>query len=133
MSRHAYTEEEDFNGQFAMWRGQVMNSIRGRRGQALLRDLVMALDAMPEKRLIAEELYKAGEVCALGCVGLARGVLSLDLDPEDYDSISRVFNISRQLAMEIVWRNDEDGPHSETPEQRWQRMRAWAVKHLVPR
>lgn len=56
MSRSGYSDEEAEPGQFAMWRGQVASAIRGRRGQALLREMLAAMDAMPVKRLIANSL-----------------------------------------------------------------------------
>jgi len=37
----------------------------GRRGQKFLRDLIVALDEMPVKRLIKNDLHAHGEVCTL--------------------------------------------------------------------
>jgi hypothetical protein len=57
MSRSGYIDDyDDDNGAVAMYRGQVASAMRGRRGQAFLRDLLSALDEMPEKRLIAGHL-----------------------------------------------------------------------------
>lgn len=42
------------------WRGAVASAIRGKRGQAFLREMLAALDAMPEKRLIAGSLVFDG-------------------------------------------------------------------------
>jgi hypothetical protein len=36
------------------WRGAVKSAASGSRGQAFFRDLITALDAMPEKTLIAD-------------------------------------------------------------------------------
>jgi hypothetical protein len=55
--------------------------------------LVAALDAMPDKRLIAHELRKNGEVCALGSVGAARGLDLEALDPEDFSTLWAVDNL----------------------------------------
>jgi hypothetical protein len=113
-----------------MWRGQVLNSIRGKRGQALIKDLRDALDEMPVKRLITNDLIRDGEVCALGSVGIKRRVENLEkLDPEDYDNLANVFNVAKPLIREIEYENDE-GRYNETPEERWRRMRNWCEKML---
>lgn len=139
MSRSGYTEDLDW-WHLIMWRGRVASAIRGKRGQALLRDLLAALDAMPEKRLIANELEAEGEVCALGAVGRLRGIDLAQLDPEDADRVAGAFDVATCLAQEITYINDEYGPIGwdpvtrkridETPEQRWQRVRDWAVENL---
>ena len=73
MSRHGYSDDLD-QWDLIKWHGQVASAIRGKRGQKLLVDLVRALDAMPEKELIASKLVTIdGEVCALGAVGQLRG------------------------------------------------------------
>ena len=48
MSRSGYSDDIDDNWAHIMWRGRVASSIRGKRGQAMLRELLAALDAMPE-------------------------------------------------------------------------------------
>src|ERR1019366_9114062 len=97
--------------------------------QAFLKELVEALDAMPDKRLIAEELQQGGEVCALGSVGAKRGIDMANLDPEDYDTLSGVFDIAAPLVQEIEYMNDESG-WAPTPEKRWELMRAWALQNI---
>lgn len=136
MSRHGYSDDID---QWALikWRGQVASAIRGKRGQRLLVDLVKALDAMPEKALIAEKLidHEDGDaVCALGAVGVKRGLAMENLDPEEYETVAEAFDVAEQLAREIAYVNDEGGHwrRGETPQERWQRVRAWAVKHIQP-
>lgn len=110
-----------------------MSAIRGKRGQQLLLDLIVALDAMPEKVLITEELINTeGDVCALGAVGKYRGVEMSNLDPEDSEIVAEVFNIADPLAREITYINDECGNYDETPQARWQRVRQWAVSHIQP-
>ena len=128
MSRCGYSEDLE-NWTLIRWRGQVASAVRGKRGQAFLRELVEALDALPEKRLIAHELESDGNVCAIGSVGLQRGVDMSTLDPDDSVSIASVFGIADPLVREIEAINDEEG-WSDTPEQRWQRMRNWAVSQL---
>lgn len=130
MSRSGYSDDLD-KWALICWRGQVASAIRGQRGQQLLKDLLAALDAMPEKRLIAEDLVNSdGEVCALGCLGKARGIDMAGIDPEEPEQVAKVFDIAPQLAQEIVYENDEGRWHPETPESRFDRMREWVVKHI---
>ena len=133
MSRAGYTEDGEDNWGLIRWRGQVASAIRGKRGQALLRDLVAALDAMPEKALVTEELEtKEGNVCALGAVGRMRGAAIGEIDTEDWEALAQTFGIAEPLAREVMYENDE-GAWQETPEQRWKRMRAWAVSKIRTR
>jgi hypothetical protein len=84
MSRSGYNDDYDLDPwQGIRWRGAVASAIRGRRGQAFLRELLVALDALPEHKLIANELEKDGAVCALGAVGKARGLALAGLHPDD--------------------------------------------------
>lgn len=116
----------------AMWRGRVASAIRGKRGQKLLTDLIAALDAMPDKRLIANDIVREGDVCALGACGQYRGVPELDkFAPDEHDVLASAFNVAVCLIQEIEWINDEYSPHEETPEQRFVRVRKWAVKNLA--
>lgn len=128
MSRAGYSGGID---QWALirWRGQVASAIKGKRGQAFLRELIEALDAMSEKRLIAHELESDGNVCAIGSVGVRRGVDMSVLDPEDPDTIAETFGIAQQLVREIEYMNDE-ALWLPTPENRWRYMRDWAKSNL---
>ena len=129
MSRSGYSDDLE-TWSLIRWRGAVASAIRGARGQAFLREMLAALDAMPDRRLIADRLAAEGEVCAIGAVGRARGVDMTDLDPHERDEVAAAFGIAEALAAEIVYENDERG-WRETPEARWQRMRSWVVKHLA--
>lgn len=130
MSRSNYTEDGDNNWSLIRWRGAVTSAIKGSRGQDCLRDLITALDAMPEKELIANELQENGRTCALGALGLVRGLDLEAVDPEDSDEVAKLFGIAPALAREIVYKNDEGAWSPETAEDRWRRMRAWAVSQL---
>lgn len=130
MSRSGYSDGLD-NWEMIKWRGVVASASRGKRGQALLRDLLTALDAMPDKALIAHELEtENGDVCSLGAVGKARGINMRELDPEEPESVARALDIATPLAQEIVYYNDEYRLVKETPEQRWVRMRAWVAGQI---
>jgi hypothetical protein len=131
MSRSGYNDDCE---QWALirWRGAVNSATVGKRGQQFFRDLLAALDALPEKKLIAEELESHGCVCALGALGKARGVPMENLDPEDSASVAGAFNIAEALAREVVFENDEGGYWKETPEQRFVRVRKWVEHQIKP-
>jgi hypothetical protein len=128
MSRSCYSDEVD-NWQLIKWRGQVASAIRGKRGQSFLVDIVDALDSMSEKRLIVNELENENGVCAIGSLGVKRGLYMAELDPEDCESIASVFDIAPQLVREITWLNDESDS-SLSPEERWHTVRNWAVNNI---
>ena len=129
MSRSEYSDE--CNGwELIRWRGAVMSAIRGQRGQALLRELLTALDVMPVKALYPGELATpTGEYCALGVLGAARGMNLAALDPEDTQTVAVQFGVSNALVREIVFINDEYAA-SLNPEMRYHVVRDW-VKRKV--
>jgi hypothetical protein len=159
MSRSGYSDDCD-GWALIRWRGAVKQAINGARGQAMLRELVQALDALPEKRLASGSLVTAeGEYCTLGALGRARGMDMAPIDPEDREAVAKAFGVAEALAAEIMYLNDEEGPQEQISfncvvcgpmrpweshtqlrwrqnEQagaaRWSRMRAWAVAHLNP-
>lgn len=115
-----------------MWRGRVASATRGKRGQKLFRDLLQALDEMPKKELIADSLKtEDGEFCALGVLGAKRGIQLERLDPEDPDRVAAAFDIAPCLAQEIVYENDERFA-SQSPADRWVRMRQWVSEQIRP-
>jgi hypothetical protein len=158
MSRSGYSDDCDDVLGLGRYRAQVMSAIRGRRGQALLRELLAALDAMPDKRLVAGELEADGSYCALGVVGHARGMNLAVIDSYDTESLGPKFGIAEQMAREIMYVNDDHvseyrwekvevyGPlqpwqsrfptvrvPNETVEfERWQTVRQWVASHIKP-
>lgn len=128
MSRAGYNDDF-FDWHTIMYRGQVASTIKGKKGQAFLRELADALDAMPEKRLIAHDLQTGGNVCAIGSVGARRGLDMDKLDPEDPDRIAAAFGITHQLVREIEYMNDE-GFYGSSPEERWKFMRNWVEQQI---
>lgn len=144
MSRSGYSEDFE-QWDHICWRGAVKSAIRGKRGQAFLREMLGALDAMPDKRLIKNELVEPNLisvshwglqegpplVCAIGSVGQARGIDMAEIDPEDRDTVANIFGISPAMAAEIVYENDEGwGSWRESPERRFERMRAWVASQI---
>lgn len=137
MSRSGYID--DYHDQWSLicWRGAVASAIRGKRGQAFLREMLAAMDALPEKRLITNELEipvtglpMGGDVCALGAVGRARGLAMGDIDTYDIELVAFKFGIPHSLACEIMHENDEHW-RPETPEERFVRVRKWIESKLV--
>jgi hypothetical protein len=122
MSRSNYIEDID-EAASALWQGAVARAVRGKRGQAFLRELLAELDAMPNKRLIDIKLENAeGEHCAFGVMCAKRGIDMRDehdADDEDDtgdmpDWLAGMFNIAPSLAAEIMFQNDEitSGPRA---------------------
>ena len=130
MSRSGYSDDGEF---LDLYRANVDRAIAGKRGQTFLRELAAALDAMPVKRLIPGELEINGEVCALGAIGVKRGLDMSDVELYDPSDVAKLFGIARCLAAEIEYINDEDweAPPNETPEQRWARVRRWVEDNIV--
>jgi hypothetical protein len=130
MSRSGYTDDFGDDDPLAMgrYRAAVDSALRGKRGQVFLRQLIGALDAMPEKKLIRDDLVDdQGCVCALGAVGKACGIPLEDLDPYDAKELGFVFNIAESMAREVAEVNDQSG---STPESRWEQVRRWALSEL---
>ena len=126
MSRSGYS---DYCENVQLWRGAVDRALLGSRGQAFLKRLRAALDAMPVKRLITNEFVDhRGDVCALGSIDPR-----CPADPDDREGVAQFFGIAPAMAAEIVYVNDEGtliGPE-ETPEQRWHRVRWWVGQQIV--
>ena len=112
MSRSGYTDDNEDNFAHGRWRQAVKRSLEGKRGQALLRELVVALDAMEDKRLYPGSFATAdGEFCALGVLGAKRGIKLDDLGDDDYECdpsiVGERFGIAPAMAAEIMYMNDE--------------------------
>lgn len=139
MSRSGYSDEygEDFNNQLEFYRSAVDSAFAGKRGQAFMKDLLAALDAMPEKRLVPYAFEtEEGEVCALGAVARVKNVELPKGEMEDVNpyALGRKLNIAQCMVREIMFENDEAGDYyvtpGETPEHRWERMRGWVMSHI---
>ncbi len=154
MSRSGYHEDSDDQWSMIRYRGMVASATRGKRGQALLRDILIGMNGMTVKRLIAEELaVEDGAVCAIGAAGKLRGVDMSGLDPDDAETVAGKFDVADCLAREIVYENDEAGwsgeyefidrgvdrwgrrdiyshMREETPEERFNRMRKWVRSRI---
>lgn len=136
MSRSNYHNDLD-ECALIRWRGAVRAAIKGRRGQAFLRELLAALQAMPKKELIASELVtESGDVCAIGAVCKARGLDLMVVDEHDTDAVASTVGIAQAMAREIAYVNDECGPAhwqgGETPAARFERVLKWAASQIKP-
>lgn len=127
MSRHGYSDDLD-QRDLAMYRGAVMKVIRGKRGQSLLKDLAVALDALPVKELQRGLLVSPDGPCALGCLGQAKGIPVELLDPEDPDAIAAAFDVNRKLICEIEYINDEF--YGNAPAARFKEVREWVGRNI---
>jgi hypothetical protein len=143
MSRSGYIE--DFEDQWGLirWRGAVKSAIRGQRGQVFLKEMLTALDSLPEKKLISGFVKtEQGEVCALGSVLAKRNADTSKIEQafkedfdEDYideewltDELSGLLNISGALVREIEYINDEEAPSNDY--ERFNYVRNWVVKRI---
>lgn len=129
MSRSGYSDDID-TWQLIRWRGAVASALRGKRGQSFLREMLVALDALREKRLVRNALEADGDVCALGSVGRQRSLNMADVDPGDHESVAALFGIPHAMACEIMDFND-DGTWDATPEKRFKLVRDWIVARLA--
>ncbi len=127
MSRSGYSYDYEH---MELYRRTVENAMNGKRGQTFLRELLEALDALEDKKLIVGALKDDRGVCAIGAVGLRRGIDMSGMDPEDPDLIGSSFGIARAMAAEIEFENDEAYCGVETDEERFQRVRKWVVENL---
>ncbi len=157
MSRSGYTEYDGpYDDAESQWRyirfqGALKSAVRGKRGQSFLRDLLAALDAMPDKRLAANVFVRDdGCACALGVLGAARGidVERFNVDPPaegeeccdyypecacgdyepDHAAIAEAFGVAEILARQVISENDEfcrDDP------ARWRAVRAWVARQIT--
>ncbi len=145
MSRSGYSDDLD---QWALirWRGAVASAIRGKRGQAILKELEAALLALPEKKLCKNDFAhpESETVCALGAVVLKRkinqgkDVVSAIQEiakefPEgcEAEEVAGEFDIAEALAKEITYINDEWGPWGCTPEQRYESVLEWVRENIA--
>lgn len=131
MSRSGYCEDGDYEYS-NLWMASVERAMYGKRGQAFLKELAAAMDAMPEKKLIADELVTPeGEVCAIGVVCKSRGLNTEGVDIYDREEIGKLVGIAPSMAAEIEYYNDQYGRGDQTPEERWTRMRKWVEDQIV--
>lgn len=137
MARSGYSDDCE---NIELYRGAVRRALRGRRGQRALRDLLAALDSMTVRELGSGTFQRGTCPCTLGVLALHRGVDVDDLEPSEYgpddygvvdrDDVGERFDVAPSMAAEVMYMNDEACWHSETPEERWTRMRGWVASNI---
>lgn len=140
MSRSGYSDDLD-DWALICWRGAVTKAIKGKRGQAFLKEMLAAMDAMPEKKLVKSALVTPqGEVCAIGSAVVHRGVDIADLKDLDLEDnweyvnhhLAKRLDIAPALVAEIENINDEawDCMSPITDERRFEIVRHWVESHI---
>lgn len=129
MSRSGYSDDCE---NLELYRAAVDRALRGKRGQAFLRELAAAMDAMPEKVLIAHELVnEKGECCTIGVVCKSRALDVANIHEYEPDEVAKAVGIARSMAAEVAFMNDEWASPRELPSERWKRMRKWVADNLL--
>lgn len=129
MSRSGYIDDCEYIG---LYRANVGRSLGSKRGQAFLKELAAAMDAMTVKELISGELVDdVGSCCAIGTVCRSRAVDVAEVDATCPKSVGELLGISKIMAAEIAYENDEAGPLREEPCYRWKRVRNWVNEQIV--
>lgn len=142
MSRSGYSGDCD-NWDLIRWRGAVNSAIRGKRGQALLKEMEAALLALPTKELCHYDFanVESMQVCALGAVELKRrmdagkhlyqALVEIAKEfPEgtEADSVADHFGIADAMAKEITYINDEG--YVEGPRHRYETVLRWVRENI---
>jgi hypothetical protein len=146
--RISYSDDEDYPGQFALWRANTRRALMGAKGQAVLRQLEKALVDLPAQRLISGHLVKNGEVCTVGALLVERHVslgearetalARFEDEPEadewgdetDSAKIAKADGVPWMVAWRLVELNDQFFD-SATPEDRYTKVLAWTRSHLM--
>lgn len=127
MSRSAYSDDCEH---LALYRKSVERALHGKRGQAFLRRLLTALDAMPEKRLIADGFITSDGCCAMGSIAQHEAIELPEVNDDDHDAFAKFFDIAPSMVAEVAFINDEMPYRPEPPEERWVRMRTWVASQI---
>ncbi len=110
-------DDEDSQRRYALQCANLKRQINGKRGQAFLRELLGALEALPEKALIEGHVSAAGMVCTFGALALKRRT----------DAGEQREAVLADLESVVVHLRDEDGDEPEDYEPMWE----WAERELA--
>lgn len=123
-------EDEEQQRRANLYRGQVASQMRSKAGQAFLREVLEAIEALPDRRLAEGDLVVDGCMCSLAALALKRrtdagelreAVLAdlarvhvdhnhPDWEGTEIDEWARdVLDAPRLLAIEIPFENDDGG------------------------
>ena len=114
------------------WRLAVARAIQRKSGQAFLKEMKAALEALPEKKLLMENLqdeYEDGAVSALGAIGRLRNLKMSNIDPEDYEQIAALFKVPHSLVCEVMYMN-YDHWWRLSPKARYKKVIGWLESQI---
>lgn len=146
MSRFDDGDEEDFPNQQALYAQATKNALKGKRGQAALKELEEALLALPDKALIEGQLFSEenGGVCAVGAMVVHRKMKEGMTRQEAIEWLSKRYGDDYHstiecgkdtlgllycVASEFAYVNDEEACAS-TPEERYDIVLKWVREHI---
>lgn len=147
MSRFDEGYDEDFQNQAALYQANTRRALKGRKGQAFLKEMEEALVALPMKKLIEGRICEAGQVCAMGAFALKRRrdagadiKAALDWleaeDPGEGDATETAlfskkhFGVMECLSFEMAWVNDDDNGVKQADEDRYERVLKWVRSRI---
>lgn len=128
--RIGYSDEEGFAGQFELWQANCRRSLAGKKGQQSLRELEVALLALPTKRLIENELDNGADCCAIGALVRHKGVTpSMPFPDENMEDVGVECGMPPLVAWKVVELNDMQlggyWQRAVSPEERYVRVLQW--------
>ena len=154
MSRYDGSDDCDDYWQLNMgrWERNSRAVLKSGRGKKALADLITALEALPQRRLISERVAvltnpgaedcHVSEVCAVGAYAHFKGIDLTTWVGEDGAVADETDTSLREtawlgeqagMAFTLAWNlgylNDYTLKDC-TPEERWQRVYEWATEHL---
>jgi len=140
MSRFSDDYDEDYPNEQALWWANIERSFDSKRGTESLHRFIKALDALPERALAHGVLRDAetGNVCAIGALALDSGTPRERLTTTDEAGpltlaklVARETGLPWATLYRLEAENDEGvGGWSESAQDRWTRLRKWAVDEL---
>jgi len=110
-------DDEEDQRRYALQAANLARQIKGKRGQAFLRELLTALEALPEKVLIEGHVSEDGMVCTFGALALKRRT----------DAGEPRESVLADLESVVVHLHDENGDEPEDYEPMWE----WAERELA--
>jgi len=150
MSRLRECEGGD-DGPCLYW-ANLVRQTKSQRGQAFLRELLVALEALPDKKLIENAIVQDGCSCSLGALAVHRRVaagenrdavlaelaaINVDIDDSAWDGeeilpwATHALAAPFYLADQIASINDDEGGNDETRSTaRYDRMVKWLQSQI---
>jgi hypothetical protein len=130
---------DSFDGEYVpegLWNQRLSATLYSKRGKERLREFASILDAMPEKKLIANTLEREGQVCFVGAICRAKGV---EMPKPRYDDDCDIYDTAESgqragIPWTLAWTmgslNDNQWGRL-SPEERWLAARRWIDEQLA--